>query len=138
MSLGPDKDWSVRAQLATVLRERNRDGIRESLAQLFSRHGARRPLGALPPRSDPDSSNDEGLSRFQRYRRCRAASGLSPHELRRMHRVELARTMIATGIPLAEAALAAGFADQAHMTRQLRQLWGVTPAALRRSAANKE
>jgi AraC-like DNA-binding protein len=37
--------------------------------------------------------------------------------------------MIQAGAELADAAAGAGFADQAHMTRQFRQILGVTPGA---------
>ena len=39
------------------------------------------------------------------------------------------RGMIAKGTPLAEAALAGGFADQSHMTRTFVRAYGITPGA---------
>lgn len=33
--------------------------------------------------------------------------------------------------PLAEIAAQLGFADQAHLSREMRELWGTTPARLR-------
>jgi AraC-like DNA-binding protein len=44
-------------------------------------------------------------------------------------RVVLARRLIAHGGALADAAAAAGFADQSHMTRAFVRLLGVTPAS---------
>ncbi|WP_275042848.1 helix-turn-helix domain-containing protein [Achromobacter xylosoxidans] len=41
------------------------------------------------------------------------------------------------GLPLAEAALAVGFADQAHLTRVFKLVYGSPPGVLRRSAARK-
>lgn len=38
------------------------------------------------------------------------------------------RALLVQGQPLAHAALAAGFADQSHMTRQFRQAYGLPPA----------
>jgi AraC-like DNA-binding protein len=40
-----------------------------------------------------------------------------------------------TGVPLVELALAQGYADQAHMSCEVRRWFGLTPAALRRSPA---
>jgi AraC-like DNA-binding protein len=41
-----------------------------------------------------------------------------------------ARTLRANPLPLASLALDAGYADQAHMTRELRDLTGFTPREL--------
>jgi AraC-like DNA-binding protein len=57
----------------------------------------------------------------------RAHFGTSPHRYlvgRRLHRV---KTAIAEGMPLAEAAAEAGFADQSHMTRHFKARFGLTP-----------
>jgi AraC-like DNA-binding protein len=47
--------------------------------------------------------------------------------LRRLHR---ASHSLASGSSLAHAALAAGFADQAHLGRSMRRVFGVTPATV--------
>lgn len=44
-----------------------------------------------------------------------------------MRRLELARSQLGGGMPLAELALAADFVDQAHFTRMFRAAYGVTP-----------
>lgn len=36
--------------------------------------------------------------------------------------------MIASGLPLAEVVLDAGFADQSHMSRMFKRAYGLTPA----------
>ena len=41
-------------------------------------------------------------------------------------RLQVVQTQIAAGIALAEAATAAGFADQSHMTRHFKARFGVT------------
>lgn len=71
-----------------------------------------------------------GLSRFQALRHFRAIYGLPPHAFLRHVRVRVAHRLIRAGESLAEAALAAGFSDQAHMTRAFRQTVGYTPGAL--------
>jgi AraC-like DNA-binding protein len=76
-----------------------------------------------------------GRSRFAAYRAFRAACGLAPSEYQRLLRLRAARQCLAGGMPAAEAAAVAGFADQAHLTRWFRRCYGITPAEFRRAAA---
>jgi len=79
-----------------------------------------------------------GLSRYELARQFRAAYGTSPYRYSLMRRLDFARSRLGGGMPLAELALTAGFADQAHFTRMFRSAFGVTPgryARLRRAAA---
>jgi AraC-like DNA-binding protein len=69
-----------------------------------------------------------GLDRWALARQFRAAFGTSPTGFRTMRRLDLARRMIRRGLPLAEAALEAGFADQSHMSRMFKRTYGLTPA----------
>ncbi|HEY9294738.1 MAG TPA: AraC family transcriptional regulator [Microlunatus sp.] len=64
-----------------------------------------------------------------------SAYGLPPHRYLTGRRVESARSLLLDGMPIAEAAVAAGFYDQAHLTRHLRRMIGITPAAYRAAAA---
>jgi AraC-like DNA-binding protein len=70
-----------------------------------------------------------GLDRWALARQFRAAFGTSPSSFRTMRQLDEARRMIRGGLPLAEAALAAGFADQSHMSRLFKQTYGLTPAS---------
>lgn len=72
-------------------------------------------------------ARQSGLSKFQLLRGFFRATGLTPHAYLVQRRVALARTLIARRMPLAEAALAAGFADQSHMTRLFVRTYGVSP-----------
>ncbi|MFM0153618.1 AraC family transcriptional regulator [Paraburkholderia sediminicola] len=99
-----------------------------------------RPLGPIArarARIDDDPSSpltltdlaaDTGMSRFQLLRGFAHEMGLPPHAYRMQRRVALARQFIARGATLADAAAAAGFADQSHMTRAFVRLQGITPA----------
>jgi AraC-like DNA-binding protein len=69
-----------------------------------------------------------GLSRYELARQFRASYGTSPYRYSLMRRLDFARSQLGGGMPLAELALAAGFADQAHFTRMFRSAFGVTPA----------
>ena len=74
-----------------------------------------------------------GTSRFQLLRRFAAAYGLTPYAWLVQHRAERARRLNARGTALAEAAAAAGFADQSHMTRLFARQFGFTPGAWQRA-----
>jgi AraC-like DNA-binding protein len=76
-----------------------------------------------------------GLDRFTIARHFRRAYGTSPDRYRTMRRLELARRAIQAGMPLVDAAAAAGFADQSHMTRQFKRAYGLTPGQWARSVA---
>lgn len=64
-------------------------------------------------------------------RACHRWLGLSPKAFLRIERVWAAREAIRAGRPLATVSADFGYADQAHLTREVRELLGVTPRALR-------
>ena len=68
-----------------------------------------------------------GIDRWTIARHFRAAFGTSPDRYRTMRRLEVARSAIAGGAALADAAATAGFADQSHMTRHFKRAYGITP-----------
>jgi AraC-like DNA-binding protein len=79
-----------------------------------------------------DLARESGLSRFQVLRAFARATGFTPHAYLLQARVHLARRLIASGTPLAEAAATSGFADQSHMTRSFVSRYGLTPGAYAR------
>ena len=72
-----------------------------------------------------------GLTPSSVSRGFRLAYGTSPKRYRIEQCAAAAARAIAAGSRLVDACLAAGFADQPHMTRTLRLLYGVTPRRLR-------
>ncbi|WP_208857939.1 helix-turn-helix domain-containing protein [Streptomyces flavidovirens] len=78
-----------------------------------------------------------GLGARQLHRRSLAAFGYGPKTLARILRLQRALALVRGGMPYAEAALAAGCADQAHLSREMRDLAGTTLGAYVASA-NRE
>ena len=72
-----------------------------------------------------------GHDRFSLTRQFRRLCGTSPYRYLLMRRLDRVRSQIAAGRPLAQIALDAGFADQAHMTRLFRSSYGLSPARFR-------
>lgn len=56
-----------------------------------------------------------------------AEYGLAPKQAARLHRFDYARGLALDGTPLAATAARAGYADQAHLAREWRDLAGQTP-----------
>ncbi|OIV35309.1 AraC family transcriptional regulator [Mangrovactinospora gilvigrisea] len=100
------------------------DAVRERLAD-----------GMAAPPALAELAEGLGLSRYQVVRAFRAATGIPPYAWLAQHRVAAARGLLDAGTGAAEAAVAVGFADQAHMTRWFRRVLGVTPGQYLRSAA---
>jgi AraC-like DNA-binding protein len=64
------------------------------------------------------------------HRRCLVAFGYGPAVLRRVLRFRRASALLAAGVPIAEVAARAGYADQPHLSREVRALAGVAPTSL--------
>jgi len=83
-----------------------------------------------------DLANLVALSRSHFSRAFKRSLGFSPMEYVVVRRVERAKAMISgTREPLAEVALACGFADQSHLNRRFRDIVGISPGRWRRSNA---
>ena len=82
-----------------------------------------------------DIASDVGLSERQLFRRCVDQVGYGPKHLVRVLRLQrlLALARRLPDASLVELAVAAGYADQSHMSRECRGLTSVTPARLVRS-----
>jgi len=77
-----------------------------------------------------------GLSRSHLSRAFKQSFGITPQAYIGQYRVQHAKhLMLSTGEPLAQIALACGFADQAHFSTSFRRLVGITPVQWRRAHA---
>jgi AraC-like DNA-binding protein len=74
-----------------------------------------------------------GCSRFTVHRAFRRLYGMAPSDYQRQLRLRAARTLIAQGRPIGEAAVESGFADQSHLSRWFTRCYGVTPGRYQRA-----
>ncbi|MCX5378478.1 AraC family transcriptional regulator [Streptomyces sp. NBC_00091] len=113
--LGPVPYEAPRARVAVRLRElldaRSGEGI--TLAEASAALGGVHPTHLI--------------------RSFRQAYGLPPHAYLTGRRVARARELLLAGMPAARAATAAGFYDQAHLTRHFGRYVGISPARFARS-----
>lgn len=94
--------------------------------RVLSMAGAGKPVTAM--------ADAVGLGVRQFDRRCLALFGYGPRHLTRVLRLGRALDRIRLGVPLAQVAHLSGYADQAHLSRDVRDLAGTTPGGGRRSS----
>jgi AraC-like DNA-binding protein len=134
--------------------------LRTALAGILSAHAQLGGDGGPPPQprhssvavrgtadaladrlADPPSLDElavaAGMSPFALLRAFRDATGLPPHAYLNQLRVRLARQLLDAGLPPAEVAAEAGFADQPHLTRHFKRVVGVPPGAYQRERAGR-
>jgi transcriptional regulator GlxA family with amidase domain len=87
-------------------------------------------LARAPGTPVPAVADAVELGERQLRRAFGAAVGYGPKTYARVMRFRAALGLVRAGEPLAGAALAAGYADQAHMTREMAALAGRPPGAL--------
>ncbi|MFE6049596.1 helix-turn-helix domain-containing protein [Kitasatospora sp. NPDC056446] len=81
-------------------------------------------------RSVAETAEAVGLGARQLHRRSLAAFGYGPKTLARILRMQRALALARSGVPLAETAARAGYADQAHLARDVRELAGAPVTVL--------
>lgn len=77
-----------------------------------------------------DVADTVGMTRQHLARGFRREVGITPKQLARIARMQRAATALRRGGDLARLAAELGYFDQSHLSRDLRELAGVTPAAL--------
>ncbi|MEU6574276.1 helix-turn-helix domain-containing protein [Streptomyces sp. NPDC046805] len=71
------------------------------------------------------TADELGLGTRRLHRRCLSAFGYGPKTLARILRLQRALAPARSGLPLAETAIRAGYADQFHLSRDVRELAGI-------------
>ncbi|MGY4399023.1 AraC-like DNA-binding protein [Sphingomonas sp. UYAg733] len=127
---GGDRD-SVEERLMLLIAGLLRDAkAPRSIAQPSLSHAKARidddPAGHHPL---SELALETGAGRFQTLRGFARLTGLTPHAYVVQRRLDIARSMIRNGAALADAANAAGFADQSHFHRSFTRRYGLTPGA---------
>jgi AraC-like DNA-binding protein len=96
-----------------------------------------RGLRLLEAEPDEDASiariaRSLSMSERQLERRFLDRLGSTPKRYASLRRFERAAALVASGAPLGQVALEAGYYDQSHFTREVRRFAGMTPGELRR------
>jgi AraC-like DNA-binding protein len=143
MASAPTPPSVVLDELDAVVRAAERDPVEATALVLASRSTPAQAQADWPDllasalRDDPllrlaEWAEGMGLAPETVSRGFKGAYGVSPKAYRAQVRaLEAWRRIPASPLPLAQLAVDLGFADQAHMTREVHALCGRTPLALR-------
>ena len=121
------------AQLAAVM-ERAVGGIADAAGAKFANDVIGAVAGAASEAVVPPALLATGLNERTLRRRCDQVFGYGPRMLSRVLRLQrlIALLKAQPSLQLAAAAVESGYADQPHMTREVRALTALTPIALAR------
>lgn len=125
----------LEAALAGVLRECS---VEEQHTETKSLQAVRTACAVMHERyAEPLCT--ERLAQYALLHKCHfirvfhRITGLAPQNYLRQIRLARSRELLCAGIPPSEAAHATGFSDQAHLTREFKKVYGVTPGHLGRN-----
>ncbi len=143
----PDLEELWPAATARELAERIADAPEAGLEAWAIERAAARDVDPLGPRvlrmaaaGAPVSviAGSLGVSTRHLHRRCLPVFGYGPRRLARVLRLGQAVAEARSGLPLAQVAAGCGYADQAHLSREMRALAGTTPSGLLREVGGGE
>jgi AraC-like DNA-binding protein len=110
-------DPAVALERAAAERLRAAGPSDEAMTWIVDRLRAQTPVAAI--------AEESGLGERRLHRRSLAAFGYGPKTLGRILRMNRALSMARAGTPFATVAFANGYADQAHLAREVKALAGV-------------
>jgi AraC-like DNA-binding protein/mannose-6-phosphate isomerase-like protein (cupin superfamily) len=84
------------------------------------------------------AANEVGMSREGYSRLFASRHGMPPRAYRRVMQLNAARRSLRAGEGIAAAAAQSGFADQSHMGRWFRRVFGITPGRYRGGSASSQ
>ena len=128
--LGPDGDDAGREAAALRGLPGLIDALRRAPARVTDPLARAAALRLAVPGRARRGAGALGISERQLRRRFADAVGYGPKTLARVLRFQRFLTLAGGGDDLARLAFAAGYSDQAHLTRECRRLAGRTPAEL--------
>lgn len=139
LGIAADELTGRRVALADVLPHRRIPRVHDPetiAAALLDGVDLDRRIGAIADRlrvgrTVGEIAAESGLGERALHRLARRSFGYGPKTLARIQRFQRVVGPIRAGRALADIAAAAGYADQAHLTREVRALTGVPPTALR-------
>ncbi len=109
----------LRARL--TVRAVTQRGLADAVRAIYADPMRRMPQGELARRL--------GMERTQALRQFKAATGQSFREFKRWSAMQFAAEQMKQGALVRTAAMDAGFADTAHLSRVFRETFGLTPSA---------
>jgi hypothetical protein len=77
-----------------------------------------------------DAGDTRGFSDRSLRRHTMSTTGLSPYFFHQIQRAQRATQLLQQGISIVQTAAEAGFTDQAHMTKAVKALMGMTPTEI--------
>ncbi|VVD95672.1 AraC family transcriptional regulator [Pandoraea terrigena] len=139
-ALEPLEQSDALAELAHALAAVAGTPVRRSKGHFLSARRARDYLHANCARvvTLAELEAATGRDRWSLSHDFRLFYGTSPYRYLTMRRLDAVRRMLLTGTSLADAAAAAGFADQSHMTRHFSKTFGLTPGHWLQVAARSQ
>jgi AraC family transcriptional regulator len=138
----PYADYLGRAIAARLIRQHSSVSVtrhRHCLPEAMADNRLNRALEFIEaslaqPVDLPAMADAAGLSASHFARQFRATMGKAPHQYLVQRRVEHAkRRLEASNKGVAQIAFECGFANQEHLSRMFRRVYGVTPAAYRKA-----
>jgi AraC-like DNA-binding protein len=123
----------VTERLRSHLRDNSRERPAASDDVLATRLRELLDVHLVEPFRLAEASPIVGASTAGMVRAFSRTFGIAPHQYVIGRRIELARGQLLRGRSIADTAVATGFHDQAHLTRQFRRYVGTTPASFARS-----